>query len=242
MADLLDYIDFRALEALNVQPGRGVENALKQVRGRGVCGRERGETLSPWPRSWPFLEEGPRKLSAACAPPAPFLTPFSRTPPPPSPHSIPQGPRDDARLFAESDTDDQLLLNIPFTQAVRLTGVALSGPAPDATGYDADAAPRSVRLFVNRPSLGFAEAEADPAAQEVEVGGEGGGGGAGEAVVIPLKAARFKGVTSLALFFQANAGGAETTQVGCVKLFGSAGETFDVAAIKKAGEEGGPGA
>ena len=47
MADLLDYIDFRALEALNVQPGRGVENALKQVRGRGVCGRERGETLSP---------------------------------------------------------------------------------------------------------------------------------------------------------------------------------------------------
>jgi hypothetical protein len=99
-----------------------------------------------------------------------------------------------------------------------------------------------VRLFVNRPSLGFAEAEADPAAQEVEVGGEGGGGGAGEAVVIPLKAARFKGVTSLALFFQANAGGAETTQVGCVKLFGSAGETFDVAAIKKAGEEGGPGA
>jgi len=116
----------------------------------------------------------------------------------------------------------------------------LAGPDPDATGYDAGAAPKTVRLFVNRPSLGFAEAETDPAAQEIELGGEGEGGGALGAV-IPLKAARFKGVTSLAVAILANAGDADTTQVGCMKLFGSAGETFDVSAIKKAGEEGGPG-
>ena len=202
--------------------------------------REGRDALSLGPRPWPLLARSPLSLPPA-PPPLPLSSPLFPALPHP-PQSIPQGPRDDARLFAESDTDAQLLLNIPFTQAVRLTGVALSGPAPDAAGCDAAAAPRSVRLFVNRPSLGFAEAEADPAAQEVEVGGEGGGGGGGEAVVIPLKAARFKGVTSLALFFQANAGGAETTQVGCVKLFGSAGETFAVAAIKNAGEVGGPGA
>lgn len=121
-----------------------------------------------------------------------------------------------------------------------MTGLSLSGPDPDATGYSADALPKAVRLFVNRPSLGFAEAENDPAAQEIEFGGEGDGGGALGAV-IPLKAARFKGVTSLAVAVLANAGDADTTQVGCLKLFGSAGETFDVSAIKKAGEEGGPG-
>ena len=144
----------------------------------------------------------------------------------------PQGPRDDARLFTESDCDEQLLLNIPFNQAVRLTGLSLAGPGADAAGADPGALPRQVRLFVNRPSLGFAEAEADPATQEVELTLDTLGS------LIPLKAARFKGVTSLAVVILTNAGGVDTTQVGCLKLFGSAGETFDVSAIKKAGEEG----
>ena len=126
-------------------------------------------------------------------------------------------------------------MNIPFNQAVKITGIALAAPASTATGADPGAKPRKVRLFVNSPSLGFAEAESDPAAQELELSAE---DVTHPGATIPLRAARFKGVTCLGVFFAGNAGDADTTQVGSLRLIGSAGETFDVAAIKKAGEEG----
>jgi hypothetical protein len=211
-----EYIDFRAVEVLNAKPDKGVENALKQV-----CSWGRPPSLPP---------SLPSHLSLSSTSPSIKKKKTFNAPP-----LSQQGYRDDGALFLESDTDDQLLVNIPFTQAVRLTGLALAGPSAGAPGSDPDAAPKTVRLFVNRPSLGFAEAEADPSAQDIELSpGESTHPGA----VIPLRAARFKGVTSLAVFIAANAGGADTTQVGSIKLSGAAGETFDVAAIKKQGEEG----
>jgi len=207
-----EYIDVRAVEVLNAKPEKGVENALKQVCVHSYfC----ATALCPF--------HAPPALSTPPRAPAP-LTFRPRLPPPT------QGYRDDGGLFLESDCDEQLLINIPFTQAVRLTGLALAGP-PGRPG----AAPRTLRLFVNAPSLGFAEAEADPSAQDVELDAE---GAAHPGVLTTLRAARFKGVTSLAIFISANAGGDDTTCVSCLKLSGSAGETFDVAAIKKAGEEG----
>ena len=222
MADLSEFIDWRALEALNVKQDKGVENALKQVRGRA----------------------GPRSRSLS-PPPSLSLSLMHRRPRPPGPPPLPshthththQGYRDDGGLFAESDCDAEVLLNIPFTQAVRLTGLALAAPAAGAAGADPDATPRAVRLFVNRPSLGFAEAASDPAAQELELSAA---DAAHPGAVLPLRAARFKGVTCLGVYVSSNAGDAETTQIGALRLLGSAGETFDVAAIKKAGEEGGP--
>ena len=173
-------------------------------------------------------------LSCTAVPALPVLLPSHHTHTHTHTH---QGYRDDGGLFAESDCDAEVLLNIPFTQAVRLTGLALAAPAAGAAGADPDAAPRAVRLFVNRPSLGFAEAASDPAAQELELSAA---DAAHPGAVLPLRAARFKGVTCLGVYVSSNAGDAETTQIGALRLLGSAGETFDVAAIKKAGEEGGP--
>lgn len=50
--------------------------------------------------------------------------------------------------------------------------------------------------------------------------------------------AKFSSVNSIAIFFADNAGGGEVTRVGAIGLEGSAGETFNVAEIKKVGEEG----
>ena len=49
-------------------------------------------------------------------------------------------------------------------------------------------------------------------------------------------------MNSVAIFFADNLGGGEVTRVSSILLAGSAGETFNVAEIKKVGEEGGPGA
>jgi PITH domain len=165
MADLLDHIDWRAVQGLNLQPDKGADNALKQ------------------------------------------------------------GLRDDAALTTVSDTDAQLLINIPFTQAVRVASITFRAPAGPG-------APRRVRLFVDRPSIGFSEAESDPAAQEFEltdadVGEDG--------APVALKAARFARVTQLAIFFADNASGDddEPTVLSSIRLAGEAGDTFNVNEIKK---------
>eukprot|EP01105_Mastigella_eilhardi_P012221 TRINITY_DN2804_c0_g1_i1.p1 TRINITY_DN2804_c0_g1~~TRINITY_DN2804_c0_g1_i1.p1 ORF type:complete len:199 (-),score=54.23 TRINITY_DN2804_c0_g1_i1:241-807(-) len=55
--------------------------------------------------------------------------------------------------FVESDCGTQLLLHVPFTQHVRLTGLALK-----ASETDAGACPKEVCLFLERPGLSLADA------------------------------------------------------------------------------------
>jgi len=132
----------------------------------------------------------------------------------------------------ESDTDEQLLLHIPFTQRVKLSGVAFAGP-PDGKGA------KTIKLFVNRPSVGFTDAGSTPCAAELSLspGDLSGGGEAGAGKTIALKPARFTGVDVLSIFIEGNQGDEETTVLSRLALFGSAGETFDVAAIKKIEEK-----
>ena len=146
--------------------------------------------------------------------------------PPTSQFSSPltQGLRDEASLLTVSDTDEQLLVTIPFNQAVKLTSLAIKGdPAAGAT------APRRVRLFVDRPSLGFSEAESDPATHVFVLSAADAAAGAATA----LRAAKFSRVTQLAVFVADNQGGGEDTRIMSLVLGGGAGDTFDVAAIKK---------
>ena len=49
----------------------------------------------------------------------------------------------------ESDTDEQLLIHIPFMNAVRLSGIIIKSTAHP------DQAPKTVKLFVNQPTIGF---------------------------------------------------------------------------------------
>ena len=113
-----------------------------------------------------------------------------------------------------------------LSPAVKLTSISIKAP-------DADTAPRRVRLFVNRPSIGFAEAESDPAAAEFELTAE----AAAEGTPQVLKVAKFTSVNSIAIFFADNLGGGEVTRVSAIALEGSAGETFNVAEIKKVGDD-----
>lgn len=54
---------------------------------------------------------------------------------------------------------------------------------------------------------------------------------------LALKPARFTGVDVLSIFVENNQGDEETTVLSRLTLFGSAGDTFDVAQIKKIEEK-----
>lgn len=141
-------------------------------------------------------------------------------------NALKQGYREDDGLYLESDTDEQLLIHMPFNQKVRVSSIVIKSIACP------DQAPKSIKLFVNRPTIGFGEA-ADVAGQqdfilgEKELQGE----------PIALKVVKFKNVNVLTVFVHDNQGDEDTTIIQKISVFGSAGDTFNVAEIKDLSKE-----
>ncbi len=54
--------------------------------------------------------------------------------------------------LVESDADEELLFNIPFTGNVKLKGIIIAGE-------NGETHPASVSLYKNRPFMTFADAE-----------------------------------------------------------------------------------
>jgi len=77
-------------------------------------------------------------------------------------NALKQDHRDDDSLFLESDTDEQLLIFVPFNQNVKLGELVLKS-TEKASG------PLKVKVFVNRHSMGFDQASGEPATQEFEL-------------------------------------------------------------------------
>lgn len=141
-------------------------------------------------------------------------------------NALKQGYRDDQGLYLESDTDDQLLIHIPFNQAVKLNSLVIKSSETKGKG------PRSIRLFKNTPSIGFGEAENAPSIQdfvltEKDLEGE----------ALTLRFVKFQSLTSLSIFVANNQGDEENTIIQKIAIFGQSGETMNVADIKKAGDE-----
>ncbi|WIA08970.1 hypothetical protein OEZ86_011558 [Tetradesmus obliquus] len=143
----------------------------------------------------------------------------------PATNVLKQGYREDDGLFLESDTDEQLLLNIHFNQKVRIHSITIKGPEEEG--------PKVVKLYTNRMSLGFSDADSVPCVQQLdltpkELAGE----------PISLKLTKFNSVTILSILIDSNQSDADTTKVFKICLAGQAGDTFNVAEIKKQEEQG----
>ena len=112
MADLADFISFSSVEALNEKnPEHSFQNALKKVRTRRAGRGRGGESIDSI--------DGHRANFFLRPQPSHPLTLRLRCTIKNNNHAIKQGYREDAGLFLESDTDEQLLINIPFTQGRR---------------------------------------------------------------------------------------------------------------------------
>ncbi|KAK3821473.1 MAG: PITH domain-containing protein [Benniella sp.] len=124
--------------------------------------------------------------------------------------------------YLESDVDEQLIIYAPFNQSVKLHSIRI---IPN----DIAKAPKTVKLYVNRLSLGFDEAESVEPTQIIELTDEHYKGNG----LIPLRFVKFQNVTSVILFVEDNLEDEETTQIKQISFIGSSIESTDMSALKK---------
>ncbi|XP_076319076.1 PITH domain-containing protein 1 isoform X1 [Tachypleus tridentatus] len=112
--------------------------------------------------------------------------------------------------FVDSDVDEELLFNIPFTGSVKLKGIIL-------IGGEEQSHPSKMRLFKNRPHLSFDNVSSE-AHQEFELHPDPSG-----TIEYSTKIVKFSGVQHLSLHFPTNFG-AENTRIYYIGLLGEYSE------------------
>ncbi|KAJ3376349.1 Thioredoxin-like protein 1, partial [Lobulomyces angularis] len=106
--------------------------------------------------------------------------------------------------FLESDCDEQLIISIPFNQAVKVHSIKFV--APEGFG------PKSIKTFVNLPSTpSFEEAEESAEVETLELK---------EGEIANLRFVKYQFVHSLQFFITGNFGDNETTKIQRLTLFG----------------------
>lgn len=104
-----------------------------------------------------------------------------------------------------SDCDEQLLINIPFTQPVKVHSLTIKGSGSKA--------PKTVKIFSNIPTtLGFDRAQATEPVQTVDFG---------EEQLVNLKYVKFQNVQNLQIFVVDNIGGGDVTEITELHIYGT---------------------
>ncbi|GMI48067.1 hypothetical protein TrCOL_g11429 [Triparma columacea] len=136
----------------------------------------------------------------------------------------------DDRLALKSDADEQLLIHITFNETVKVSGLKFT--AYNTSNLDLQTAPKYVKVFVNRPSMGFTDAEdVEPTEEfeftEEEISNEKG-------VEKSVRFVKFQRVSSLSIFVEENFGG-ETTAIGGLRIHGVPVQGTNMDDLKKCG-------
>jgi hypothetical protein len=145
-------------------------------------------------------------------------------------------PSGDPADGVESDTDEQLMLFIPFQTAVKLHSIQITSLAPgvDAEDEDAPSRPATVKLFCNTHHIvGFEEAEEREATQTVTL--EPKDWNKDGTAVINTKFVKFQNCSALTIFFvDVEREGAEKVRVDRIRLIGEVmGEKVDMSKLKQ---------
>ncbi|KNG85976.1 thioredoxin, partial [Aspergillus nomiae NRRL 13137] len=146
-----------------------------------------------------------------------------------------------AKDWVESDTDEQLMLFVPFQSTLKVHSLQITS-LPPSDGDDDDEVPmrpQTIRLYTNRAHvLGFDEADDIDPAQTVTIQPEDWDKKTGT-VKIDLRFVRFQRVTSLVMFFVDGDGDNDKLRVDRIRIFGEAGEKREMGKLEKIGDEPG---
>lgn len=144
--------------------------------------------------------------------------------------------------WVESDTDEQLMLYIPFQSTLKVHSLHVTSLPPSDDDDDDDESPmrpKTVSLYTNRSHvLGFDEAEDIPAVQTFEIKPEDWDAKTGTAR-IDLRFVKFQNVTSLVIFFVDGDGDGDKLRLDRLRVIGDSGEKRSMGKLEKIGDEPG---
>ncbi len=148
---------------------------------------------------------------------------------------------DGGKDWVESDTDEQLMLYVPFMSTMKIHSLYITSIPPKEAGEDNDdelpMRPKELKLYTNRPNvLGFDEAEDVVPAQEITLAERDWDETTGTAKV-ELRFVKFQNVKSLVLFVVNGDGDGEKTRVDRIRIVGESGEKRDQGKLEKVGHD-----
>ncbi len=146
---------------------------------------------------------------------------------------------DKEKDWVESDTDDQLMLYIPFKAALKVQSLHITSLPPKPLGdedEDIPMRPKTIRIYSNRAHvLGFEEAEDIPATQGIMLRPQDWDEKTGT-VRIDLRFVKFQNVTSLVIFVMDGDGQGEKVRLDRLRIIGEAGEKRELGKLEKIGD------
>lgn len=145
--------------------------------------------------------------------------------------------------WVESDTDEQLMLYVPFKSKLKIQSLQITSLPPKRSGEDTEdeipMRPRTIKLYSNEPHvLGFEEADGIPATQEITLQPRDWDEGSGTARV-DLRFVKFQNVTSLVIFVFDGDGEGEKVRVDRLRIIGETGEKRELGKLEKIGDQSG---
>ena len=152
------------------------------------------------------------------------------------------------RDWVESDSDEQLMLFMPFQSTLKIhtlhvTSLRPTAPQDAGDADDADAGsaeiplrPKTIQIYSNRAHvLGFEEAEGIPATQAVTLRPQDWDPVTGTAKV-ELRFVKFQNVSSLVMFVVDGDGDGERVRIDRLRVIGESGERREMGRLEKVGE------
>lgn len=140
--------------------------------------------------------------------------------------------------WIQSDTDEQLMLFIPFQSTMKLHSIHITS-IPQTDDEQPTSRPKTLRLFSNRSTvLGFDEAESTPATQTIELK-ESDWDPKTHTAKVELRFVKFQNISSVVIFVVDGDSGAEQTRIDRLRLLGESGEKKSMGKLEKIGNEAG---
>ncbi|CAO3642456.1 unnamed protein product [Mucor hiemalis] len=124
--------------------------------------------------------------------------------------------------FLESDTDEQLIISVPFNQPVKLHSLKFKVP-------NIAQAPKTIKIYANRQVLGFDDADSVKDTQTIELTPK----DFEENAVVNLRFVKYQNITHIMLFVVDNQEEEETTQIQQLVFIGTPVEATNMSSFNK---------
>ena len=145
---------------------------------------------------------------------------------------------EEGKDWVESDTDEQLMLFIPFQSTLKIHTLQITSIPPKSTEDEDEIPmrPKTIHLYSNRANvLGFDEAEGLQATQSITLKPADWDEKTGTAKV-ELRFVKFQNVHSLVLFVVDGEGEGEKVRIDRIRMVGESGEKRDPGKLEKVGD------